>query len=133
MLKIKKYKKNMGDITFIIGMLTVGVLAGVLSGSLGIGGGIVIIPILVYIFGFSQHMSQGTTLALMVPPIGLLAAYEYYKNGNVNITAAVLICIGFVGGTFLGSKVSHLIPDMVLKKAFGVLLLIIAIKMIFWK
>jgi len=82
----------------IVYLLLLGAIAGVLSGFLGIGGGVVIIPALIYIFGLTQHQAQGTTLALMVPPIGLLAAMSYYKTGNVKISMAAFICIGF----FLG-------------------------------
>jgi len=116
-----------------VGYLALGLFAGVLSGLMGIGGGIIIIPALVYLFGLSQHQAQGTTLALMIPPIGLLAALEYYRAGNVNISMAGFICIGFFIGGFLGAKLALGISDAVLQKIFGVLLLLIAHRMIFWK
>lgn len=109
-----------------------GLLAGTLSGLLGIGGGIIIIPALVYLFKMSQHQAQGTTLALMVPPIGLLAAWIYYKQGYVAIKPALLICLGFVIGGLLGAKVATGISDVILKKIFGVALLVLSIKMIFF-
>jgi len=74
----------------------IGIFAGMMSGLIGIGGGIIIVPCLIYIFGFSQHMAQGTTLAMLVPPIGMLAAWNYYKQGHANLPVAGLLCLGFV-------------------------------------
>jgi hypothetical protein len=113
--------------------LLLGLTAGILSGIFGIGGGIIIVPALVILFGFSQHMAQGTTLALMVPPIGLLAAWTYYKGGFVDIKAAVLICLGFFIGGMLGARFATEIPDAILRKVFGGVLLLISLKMIFMK
>ena len=112
-------------------MVVVGLVAGILGGMLGIGGGVIIIPALIYIFGMSQQMSQGTTLALMLPPIGALAAYVYWKNGFVNWQAAGLICLGFVIGGYFGAKIAMSCPTALLKKLFGVLLLIISLQLIF--
>jgi len=123
----------MGVILYVVPFLLLGLLAGVLSGLLGIGGGIVIIPVLVFVFGLSQHMAQGTTLALMVPPIGLPAAWTYYKQGNVDLGIAALICIGFLFGGLLGAKLAGAISGVLLKRLFGVLLLITAVKMILSK
>ena len=117
----------------VIGYLILGVLAGVLSGLIGIGGGILIVPVLVYMFGFSQHMAQGTTLALMIPPIGILAVLEYYRAGNVDVKVAALICLGFVIGGYVGAKIAIGVPDAVLKKIFGVILMLVSIRMVFWK
>ena len=83
-----------------------GLVAGVFSGLIGIGGAIIIIPSLVLLFGLSQHTAQGTTLALMVPPIGLLAAWTYYKEGFVDLKIAGLICIGFFVGGLIGANVA---------------------------
>ncbi|MCF7873004.1 MAG: sulfite exporter TauE/SafE family protein [Candidatus Omnitrophica bacterium] len=113
--------------------IILGVGAGVFSGFLGIGGGSVMIPALVYLAGYSQHQAQGTTLAMMIPPIGLLAAIKYYQAGNVKIKAAVLMCIGFFIGGYLGARFVDKIPDLILKKSFGVFLLIVALRMIFGK
>jgi len=117
----------------ILLILIVGLAAGILSGLLGIGGGILIVPCLIFLFGLSQHTAQGTTLALMVPPIGLLAAWTYYKQGYVDIKIAALICLGFFFGGLLGAKCATCINAALLKKLFGVALLITAIKMIFTK
>ena len=113
--------------------LLLGLITGVLSGLLGIGGAIIIIPCLVLIFGLSQHTAQGTTLALMVPPIGLLAAWTYYKAGFVNLKVAGLICLGFFIGGFIGARYAAQIPDDVLRKIFGAVLLIASLRMIFFK
>ena len=120
----------MGVLVHVVPFLLLGLLAGILSGLLGIGGGILIIPVLVFVFGLSQHMAQGTTLALMVPPIGLLAAWTYYKQGNVNLGIAALICIGFFFGGLLGAKLAGVVSAVLLKRLFGVALLVTAIKMI---
>ncbi|ADI01992.1 MAG TPA: sulfite exporter TauE/SafE family protein [Syntrophothermus lipocalidus] len=114
----------------IIMYVALGLVAGVLSGLLGIAGGIVIIPSLVFLFGFSQQQAQGTTLALMVPPIGILAAWTYYQKGFVDLKAAGLICLGvFVGGLF-GARIATALPASALQKVFGVLVLLVGIKMI---
>lgn len=115
----------------IIACLIIGLLAGVLSGLIGIGGALLIVPALVFIFGFSQHQAQGTTLALMVPPIGILAAWTYYKHGYVDIKVALFICLGFVIGGLFGARLATLLPGNILQKIFGVAFLIAALKMIF--
>ena len=116
-------------ITYIV----LGLIAGVFSGFLGIGGGSIIIPVLVYLYGLTQHEAQGTTLALMVLPIGLLAALRYYYSGNVNIPMAVFISIGFFVGGFIGAIIVQPVPDYLLKKIFGIFLLLIAFRMIIGK
>ena len=116
-----------------IGFVVVGLAAGVLSGLFGIGGGLLIIPVLVYLFGMTQHLAQGTTLALMIPPIGIFAAWTYWKQGNVNLVAAAFICLGFVFGGWVGAKFSNAIPELMLRRSFGVLLAVVAAKMIFGK
>jgi len=113
--------------------LLLGLIAGTLSGLIGIGGAIIIIPSLVLLFGLSQHTAQGTTLALMVPPIGLLAAWTYYKQGFVDFKIAGLICLGFFVGGLLGARYATSIPDDILRKIFGVILFIVSLKMILYK
>lgn len=113
--------------------LLLGLVAGGFSGLIGIGGAIIIIPVLVLLFGLQQHMAQGTTLALMVPPIGLLAAWTYYKSGYVDLKIAGLICAGFFVGGLLGAKFATQIPADTLRKIFGVVLLAAALRMIFFK
>jgi uncharacterized membrane protein YfcA len=113
--------------------LFLGLAAGFLSGLIGIGGGIIIIPALVFLFGLSQHQAQGTTLALMVPPIGILAAWTYYSKGFVDLKIAAFICLGFLFGGLFGARLASGLSSDVLEKVFGVALLLIALKMIFSK
>ncbi|MFH0771007.1 MAG: sulfite exporter TauE/SafE family protein [Candidatus Omnitrophota bacterium] len=117
----------------ILVYLIIGLAAGALSGLIGIGGGVIIIPALVFLLGFSQLQAQGTTLALMVPPIGILAALTYYNRGLVDLKVAVFICLGFLFGGLIGAKVAVNLPNIILQRIFGVALLIISLKMIFVK
>ena len=80
-----------------------GLIAGVLSGMFGIGGGTILIPAMVFLFGLTQHQAQGTSLAIMIPPIGLLAAMRYYYSGNVKLGMAGFICLGFFVGGLIGA------------------------------
>jgi uncharacterized protein len=114
-------------------LLALGVLSGGLSGLIGIGGAIIIIPVLVLGFGLSQHMAQGTTIALMVPPIGLFAAYNYYKNGYVDLKIAVIISLGFIVGSWLSSQFAFTLPDAQLRKVFAVVLMGIGLKLFLGK
>jgi uncharacterized membrane protein YfcA len=113
--------------------LLLGLIAGTLSGLIGIGGGTIIVPALVFLFGFSQHLAQGTTLALLVPPIGILAAWTYYRQGFVDLGIAAYICVGFFFGGMLGAKLATGLSNVVLERIFGVALLLIALKMILAK
>jgi len=111
--------------------IILGLVAGIFSGMFGIGGGTILIPALVYLFGLTQHQAQGTTLAIMIPPIGLLAALRYYYSGNVKLGIAGFICIGFLVGGLIGAQFIQGVSDPVLKKIFGVFLLIVSLGMIF--
>lgn len=113
--------------------VALGLTAGILSGLIGIGGGVIIVPALVFLFGFTQHQAQGTTLALMVPPIGLPAAWTYFKQGQVNFEVAMLVCAGFFIGGFLGAKVATGISNIMLERVFGIAMLIVAAKMLLAK
>jgi uncharacterized membrane protein YfcA len=113
--------------------LLLGLVTGILSGLIGIGGAIIIIPSLVLLFGLSQHAAQGTTLALMVPPIGLLAAWVYYRQGFVDLKIAAFVCMGFFVGGLIGAKFATEIPDQLLRKIFGAVLFLVSLKMIFFK
>lgn len=110
-----------------------GLAAGVLSGLVGIGGGILLVPGLVFLFGMTQHQAQGTTLAMMVPPIGILAAWTYYRAGYVDIKIAGLLCAGFFLGGLLGAKAAVTLSNPVLEKVFGAVLLAVALKMLLSK
>jgi uncharacterized membrane protein YfcA len=113
--------------------IAVGLAAGVLSGLVGVGGGIIVVPALVLLFGFTQHQAQGTTLAMMVPPIGIFAVWAYWSQGHVDAKAAALLCAGFVLGGYLGGKAAVSLSTPALTKAFGAVLLVISIKMLFSK
>ncbi len=106
-------------------------MAGFVGGMMGVGGGVVVIPALVFIMGFSQHEAQGTALAFMLPPIGLLAAWNYYKAGYINVKYALFLAVAFVIGAYLGSMISVQVPDKILKKIFGIMLLYVSYRMIF--
>ncbi len=114
-------------------LIIIGLAAGFFGGTLGLGGGIIVIPALVLILGFSQHMAQGTALAFMLPPVTLLATLNYWKNGYVNWKMALVLSVTFFIGAYLGSAFAIQLPDKILKKIFSVLLLIVAIKIFFSK
>ncbi len=116
-------------IEFILYLL-VGLFAGIVSGLIGIGGGIIIVPALVFLFGMSQHQAQGTSLALLLPPIGALAVWSYWKAGYINWTIALIAALGFFFGGWIGASFANSVPDQTLRKIFGVALLIIAVYMI---
>lgn len=118
---------------YITGLLLLGLFAGWLSGMVGIGGGIIIVPALMFLFGFSLRTGQGTSIAALAPPIGLLAAYVYYKQGDVDIKAAGLIAVGFFIGGFLGAKSNYLLKKEVVEKIMAIVLIIIGAKMFFSK
>lgn len=122
-------KNKMNTILFLIG---IGLLAGFLSGILGIGGGVVMVPLLLLV-GFTQHQAQGTSLAAMIPPVTLLAVLQYHKEGHVDWKMALVISATFIIGGLFGSKLAIYFNEQLLKRIFGVLMLVIAIKMIFGK
>lgn len=113
--------------------IILGLAAGIFSGMFGIGGGTILIPALVYLIGLTQHQAQGTTLAIMIPPIGLLAAWRYWQAGNVKISLAGFICLGFFFGGLIGANFIHNVSEPMLKKLFGVYLLFISLKMLLSK
>jgi uncharacterized membrane protein YfcA len=121
------------SVSTILILLVIGTITGVMAGMLGIGGGIVVIPALVMIMGLSQQTAQGTSLAMMLPPVGILAVYNYYKAGHVDIRIAILLSIAFIAGSYFGSKLAINIPQDLMKKIFGVVLFLVAIKMFFSK
>ncbi len=121
--------KNMNTILYLL----IGLAAGIFGGVLGLGGGAIVVPALVFLCGLSQHTAQGTTLAMMIPPIGLLAAWTYYQKGFVDLKVAAIMCIAFFIGGFIGAKFAVNLSDAVLTKVFGVALLLISLKMIFFK
>ena len=110
--------------------LLLGLIAGVLGGLLGLGGGIVMIPGLVLLFGLSQHRAQGTVLAAMLPPVGILAALEYYRQGNVDLKIASWLAVGLLCGSLAGALFADYVPDQWLRRIYGGFLLIVALKML---
>ena len=116
-----------------LGFALLGIIGGCASGLLGIGGAIIIIPVLVYVFGFGQKLAQGTTLFLMVFPIGIMALIEYYKAGLVNIKAGLIIAAFFVVGSLIGAKIALKLDTGILQKIFAVLLVIVGIRLFFQK
>lgn len=119
--------------TTIMILLSVGLLAGILSGLVGVGGGIIIVPALVYFLGVSQHEAQGTSLAVLLLPVGIFAVMNYYKAGYVDVRTTLIIACTFLVGGFIGSKIAIAIDQNMVKKIFGILLLVVAFKMIFGK
>jgi uncharacterized protein len=118
---------------YVIGLLLLGLFAGWLSGMVGIGGGIVIVPALVFFFAYSFRTAQGTSIAALAPPIGIMAAYVYYKQGNVDVKAAALIALGFLVGGFLGAKTNYMVRKEVVEKFLAVVLIGIGLKMLISK
>ncbi len=121
------------SITTIILLVIIGLVAGLLSGLIGIGGGVVMVPLFIMLLGYQQHQAQGMSLAVMLPPVTLLAALNYNKEGTIDWKMALVVSLCFVIGGFLGSKLALRIDNQTLKKIFGVVMLIIATKMIFGK
>jgi uncharacterized membrane protein YfcA len=111
----------------VILYVALGLVAGTLSGIFGIGGGTILIPGLVFLAGLSQHEAQGTTLAIMLLPIGLLAVMRYYQSGHVKFNIAAFICLGFLVGGLLGADIAEWIPHLALRKAFGAFLMVVAL------
>lgn len=111
----------------------VGLVAGLLAGGLGLGGGIVIVPALVFMFGFTQHQAQGTSLAVLLFPVVSLGVWNYFKAGYVNFKFVFIIVFAFLIGSFIGSWISVQLDAKVLKRIFGLFLLLVSLKMIFNK
>ncbi|WP_124640291.1 MULTISPECIES: sulfite exporter TauE/SafE family protein [Amniculibacterium] len=120
------------DLNQILILLILGLISGILSGLLGIGGAVFIIPALAIFMGFSQQTAQGTTLMMMVLPVGFMAALQYYKAGHGDIKTAGILALAFFIGGYFGGKWANQIPQDILKKIFAVLLIVIAIKMLFF-
>lgn len=118
-------------ITTIIILLIIGLVAGMLSGMVGVGGGIIIVPALVYFLAFSQKSAQGTSLGILLLPVGILAVTEYYKQGHIDVKVVLMVSAGFLIGGFFGSKLAVVLPEQTLKKIFALMLILTAIKMLF--
>ncbi len=110
-----------------LGFLLIGVLIGAVAGMFGLSGGVLVVPALVYLCGFSQKMATGTSLGMLLPPIGILAFLQFYRAGYVNVTAALLLIAGFLVGSYLTASFTVGLPDVLLKKLFGGLLIVIGV------
>ena len=125
-------KNKLNMITILI-LLIIGILAGFSSGMVGIGGGIIIVPALVFFLGLTQHQAQGVSIGMLLLPVGFLAAMNYYKSGNIDISKSLIIGASFIIGAYFGSKVSLNIDGAIMKRIFGVVILLISLKLIFGK
>lgn len=119
--------------SILVSLLLIGLLAGMLSGLVGVGGGIIMVPMLVMLLGFSQHQAQGTSLAVLVIPVTAVAVFNYYKEGYINWKYAAVIAVFFIIGSYFGSKLAIGLEQKMLKKVFSIILIIIAGKMLLEK
>ena len=116
--------------TLIIQLLVIGLVSGVASGLFGIGGGVLIVPALVYLAGFSQHAAIGTSLAILLPPVGLAAVIEYYRHGNVDIKAALIVAAALFLGGWIGAATANHVPEIQLRLVFGIFVVILGIYLV---
>ena len=116
----------------VILILLIGLTAGVLSGLVGVGGGLIIVPALIFFLGFSQHQAQGTSLGLLLLPVGILAVINYYNKGNVDVKVVAIMSVAFIAGGWLGSKLALRLPEDTVKKIFAVFLFYSAFKLLGW-
>jgi uncharacterized protein len=114
----------------LIILILIGIVAGIMSGFIGIGGGVIIVPALVYFLGLTQFQAQGTSLAIMLPPVGIMAFMNYYKADNVNLKYAAIIAITFIIGGYLGSKIALRMSPMHVRLVFGVIMLYVSGRLI---
>lgn len=119
-------------VQIVLILVLIGLFAGMLSGLIGVGGGIIVVPALVFFLGFSQHEAQGTSLGLLLLPVGILAVANYYKQGYIDVKVVAIMCLAFVIGGWLGSKISLALPEDLVKKIFAVILFYSAFKMMGW-
>ena len=120
------------SIQTILILLVIGLISGALSGLVGIGGGIIIVPALIFFLGFSQKLAQGTSLGILLLPIGILAVLQFYKAGYVSIPTVLMVALGFIVGSYFGSRIALSLPQETVKKLFAILILIVALKLLFF-
>ena len=124
-------KKNNMETQTVLIIIVIGIAAGILSGLVGVGGGIIIVPALVYFIGFSQKAAQGTSLGVLLLPVGILGVLQYYKQGHIDIKVVGYLSIGFIVGGYFGSKIALTLSQESAKKIFAILMIVIAFKMLF--
>jgi uncharacterized membrane protein YfcA len=110
-----------------LGFLATGAAVGAVSGMFGIGGGVFVIPAMVYFFGFDQKVATGTSLGMLLPPIGILAFWQYYKADLVNVPAVILLIAGFLVGSYLSAGYTIGLPQLLVKRLFGVVLVVVGV------
>ena len=125
-----KFKVMSGE--SIILLIAVGLTAGVLSGLVGVGGGIIIVPALIFFLGFTQLQAQGTSLGLLLLPVGIFAVINYYRAGHIDLKVVGVMCLAFVAGGWLGSKLALRLDQEVVKKIFAVVLFYTAFRLLHW-
>jgi uncharacterized membrane protein YfcA len=121
------------SVSVLLLLVAIGIITGAVAGMLGVGGAIIMVPALIFLTGMSQLDAQGTSLAVMLPPIGIIAAYNYYKAGHADLKVAIILAAAFLIGSYFGSKFALTIPQNVLKKIFAILLLVVAVRMLLSK
>lgn len=128
-VKNKPYKMT---VQIFLLLIIIGLAAGILSGLVGVGGGIIVVPALVFFLGFTQQQAQGTSLGLLLLPVGILAVINYYNKGQIDLRIVAIMAITFVIGGWLGSKWALTLPEVTVKKIFAVVLFYAAFKMMGW-
>jgi uncharacterized protein len=111
-------------------VLTVGLAAGILGGFFGVGGGVLIVPALVLLLGMGQHTAVGTSLGALLPPVGILGAWEYYKHGEINITYSLMLGLGLIIGAYFGARIAVGLSGLALRRAFAIFLIIVSVRML---
>lgn len=125
-------KKTVMDAQTILILIVIGICAGILSGLVGVGGGIIIVPALVFFLAFSQKMAQGTSLGILLLPVGILGVLQYYKQGYIDMRVVVIISLAFFLGSYFGSKIALSLSNEAVKKIFAIMMIVISIKMLFF-
>ena len=120
------------DVQTILILVLIGIGAGLLSGLVGVGGGIIIVPALVYALGFSQKMAQGTSLGILLLPVGILGVWQFYKQGYIDLNAVWIISLAFLVGSYFGSRFALSLSQETVKKIFAGIMILIAVKMFFF-
>lgn len=116
----------------VITLLLIGLAAGILSGLVGVGGGLIVVPALIFFMGYNQYQAQGTSLGLLLLPVGILAVMNYYNKGHIDVKVVAVMSIAFILGGWLGSKLALRLPEDIVKKIFAIFLFYSAFKLLKW-